>query len=71
MDLRYFELHDLLCEAMIALEAGDYPAAAARVRKALAWAEADWLATPSRLSGAGPRRPAGSGQSDHAADEEE
>ena len=49
MDLRYFELHDLLCEAMIALEARNYPAAAATVRKALAWVEADWLATPGTL----------------------
>ncbi len=49
MDLRYFELHDLLCEAVIALEAGDAPAAATAVRKALRWIEADWLATPSDL----------------------
>ncbi len=47
MDLRYFELQDLLCETLIALEAGDHRTAAALVRKALAWAEADWLATPS------------------------
>ncbi len=49
MDLRYFELHDLLCEAMILLEAGDHEAAASTVRKALFWVEADWLATPSDL----------------------
>ncbi len=49
MDLRYFELHDILCEAMIALEAGNYAAAAAIVQKALKQVEADWLATPSEL----------------------
>lgn len=47
MDLRYFEIHDLLCDALIALEAGDPGTATAKVRKALAWAEAEWLATPS------------------------
>lgn len=52
MDLRYFELHDLLCDALIALEAGDQAGAAALVRKALAWTEADWLATPSSLPAA-------------------
>jgi hypothetical protein len=52
VDLRYFELHDLLCDALIALEARDYPRAAAQVQRALAWAEADWLATPA--SGPGP-----------------
>jgi hypothetical protein len=35
--------------AVIALEAGDAPAAATAVRKALRWIEADWLATPSDL----------------------
>ena len=49
MDLRYFELHDLLCEAVIALEAGDTGAAATAMRKALMWAESDWLATSSEL----------------------
>jgi hypothetical protein len=49
MDLRYFELHDLLCEAVIALEAGDAVTAATAVRKALRWAESDWLATSSEL----------------------
>ena len=53
MDLRYFELHDLLCEALIALDAGDLPAASAALRKAVAWAEHDWLATPSVLPGRG------------------
>ncbi|MGH7319562.1 MAG: hypothetical protein ACRELA_08050 [Candidatus Rokuibacteriota bacterium] len=50
MDLRYFELHDLLCDAMICLEAGNHEAAASTVRKALFWVEADWLATPSDLA---------------------
>jgi hypothetical protein len=49
VDLRYFELHDLLCEAVIALEAGDTVTAATTMRKALKWAESDWLATPSEL----------------------
>ncbi|MGH7266337.1 MAG: hypothetical protein ACREMB_16040 [Candidatus Rokuibacteriota bacterium] len=61
MDLRYFEIHDLLCDALIALEAGDPETAAARVRKALAWAEAEWLATPSALPGAAPARAPDSG----------
>jgi hypothetical protein len=49
VDLRYFEIHDLLCDALIALEAGDHPAVAAKLRRALAWTEAEWLATPSTL----------------------
>lgn len=49
MDLRYFELHDLLCEAAIALEGGRGGAAADLVRKALRWIEADWLATPGEI----------------------
>lgn len=49
MDLRHIELHDLLCEALIALEAGNYPAAAAALSKALLQVEADWLTTPSDL----------------------
>ena len=49
MDVRYFELHDLLCEAIIAFEAKNYPEAAAKIRKAIIWAEADWLATWSEL----------------------
>ncbi len=49
MDLRYFELQDLLSEAMIALEAGNCPAAMTAVRKISAWAEADWLSTASEL----------------------
>lgn len=53
MDLRYFELHDLLCTALIALEAGDSRAAARAVERALRWAEADWLATASVLPAAG------------------
>ena len=49
MDLRYFELQDLLSEALIALEAGNSSAAMTAVRKIIAWAEADWLATASEL----------------------
>ena len=49
MDLRYFELHDLLCETLIALEAGNQRSAATKVRQALDWVKADWLATPSAL----------------------
>ncbi len=52
MDLRYFELHDLLCEASIALEAGDAGRAAALVQKALRWIEADWLASPAEIRSA-------------------
>jgi hypothetical protein len=51
VDLRYFELHDLLCEAVIALESGEREVAPARVQKALRWIEADWLATPGVLPG--------------------
>lgn len=59
MDLRYFELQDLLSEALIALEAGRYQEATAAVRKIVAWAEADWLATASELPAAsGPPSPA-------------
>lgn len=43
MDVRHFELQDLLAEALIALEAGDHVAATAAVRRALARVEADWL----------------------------
>ena len=49
MDFRYFELHDLLCEAIIALEAKNYSEAAKNIQKAIIWAEADWLATASEL----------------------
>ncbi len=52
MDLRYFELHDILCETSIALEAGDRAGAAALVRKALRWIEADWLASPGEIRSA-------------------
>lgn len=45
--MKYFELNDLLCEALIALEAGDTPRATRAVEKALAWVEADWLARPT------------------------
>ena len=50
MDTRYFELQDMLSEALIALEAGDRPAVARAIRKALAWVEQDWLATPAELA---------------------
>lgn len=49
MDVRHFELQDLLSEALIALEAGDRAAVEAALRRALAWVEADWLATPGEL----------------------
>jgi hypothetical protein len=68
VDLRYFELHDLLCDALIALEAGDAATAGRRLRKALAWAEADWLATPSALAAA-PGTTAPDGGQDAADDE--
>jgi hypothetical protein len=49
VDLRYFELHDILCEASIALEAGDRARAALLVSKALRWVESEWLATPAEI----------------------
>ncbi|MBI3636238.1 MAG: hypothetical protein HY216_08500 [Candidatus Rokubacteria bacterium] len=49
MDTRHFELQDLLSDALIALEAGNHAAAAAAVRRALAWVETDWLKTPSDI----------------------
>ncbi len=59
MDIRYFELHDLLCAALIALEAGDRAGAVRSVERALRWAEADWLATAASLpAGPGPAPPA-------------
>ena len=57
MDLRYFELHDMLCEASIALEGGHGAAAAALVQKALRWIEADWLATPAEIRASAPAAP--------------
>lgn len=54
MDTRHFELQDLLAEALIALEAGDPARVEAALRRALAWVEHDWLATPGELR---PRRP--------------
>jgi hypothetical protein len=56
VDVRHFELQDLLAEALIALEAGDHPAVEKALRRALAWVERDWLATPGEL-------PAGAGSS--------
>lgn len=50
MDYRHFELQDLLAEALIALEARDHAAVEAALRRALAWVEADWLATPSGVA---------------------
>jgi hypothetical protein len=49
MDVRHFELQDLLSEALIALEAGDQPAVEALLRRALAWVERDWLSTPGEI----------------------
>jgi hypothetical protein len=66
LDLRHFELQDLLSEALIALEAGDRSAVEAALRKALAWVEADWLATPGEL----PSAPAGPGAHEDNPDEE-
>jgi len=65
VDLRYFEIHDLLCEALIALEAGDPARAGAQLRKALAWTEAEWLATPATLPAA-PPLPPGDDEDDEA-----
>jgi hypothetical protein len=58
MDLRYFELHDILCEVSIALEGGHGAAAAALVKRALRWIEADWLATPAEIRVGTPGAPA-------------
>ena len=49
VDVRHFELQDLLAEALIALEAGDHARVEAALRKALAWVEQDWLATPGEI----------------------
>jgi hypothetical protein len=49
MDTRHFELQDLRSEALIALEAGDHPRVERALRRALAWVERDWLATPGEL----------------------
>jgi hypothetical protein len=56
VDYRHLELHDLLCEALIALEGERYPAVRALLTKSLRWVEADWLATPDVVGpeGAGP-----------------
>jgi len=68
VDVRHFELQDLLCEALIALEAGDGPAVEAALRKALAWVEADWLATPGELP---PAPAAQTGHDDDPDDEDD
>jgi hypothetical protein len=39
----------MLSEALIALEAGDPTRVEAALRRALAWVEHDWLATPGEL----------------------
>jgi len=49
VDVRHFELQDLLAEALIALEAGNHAAVATALKKALAWVEHDWLATPGEI----------------------
>ncbi len=54
MDVRHFELQDLLSAALIALEAGDRAGAERALRKAVAWVEADWLATPAEIRAPAP-----------------
>jgi hypothetical protein len=49
VDVRHFELQDLLAEALIALEAENHAAVATALKKALAWVEHDWLATPGEI----------------------
>jgi hypothetical protein len=49
VDVRHFELQDLLAEALIALEAGNHAAVATALKKAMAWVEHDWLATPGEI----------------------
>ena len=68
MDFRYLELQDILSEALIALEGGRPAAAMAAIRKALDWAEADWLSTPTD---AAPRSPAPSPASETDDDHDE
>lgn len=50
MDTRHFELQDLLSQALIALEAGNRAGVEAALRRAMAWVEHDWLATPAEIS---------------------
>jgi len=57
VDVRHFELQDLLAEAIIALHAGDHAAVEAALKKALAWVEHDWLATPSEIHRIAPPSP--------------
>ena len=66
MDTRHFELQDLLSQALIALEAGNPAGVEAALRRALAWVEHDWLATPAEIS-----RPAGPAGGDLAAAEDD
>jgi hypothetical protein len=49
MNARHWELEDLLAAALIALEAGDRPAAERALRRALALVETEWLSTPGTL----------------------
>jgi len=60
VDVRHFELQDLLAAALIALEARDHAAAETALKNAVAWVEHDWLATPSeiRLTAGSPTTPA-------------
>jgi hypothetical protein len=64
VDVRHFELQDLLSEALIALEAGDRAAVERALRRALAWVESDWLATPGELRRAATDPPADAGDGD-------
>ena len=57
MDYRHFELQDLVSDALIAIEARHYDAAAATLKKLLAWIESDWLATPSDATQSPPPAP--------------
>jgi hypothetical protein len=62
--VKHFELNDLLCEALIALEAGDAVRATRAVEKAIAWVEADWLASPSDAPPAAATAPVDPGDED-------
>ena len=66
MDVRHFELQDLLAAALIALEARDHAAVETALRKALVWVELDWLATPSeiRLAASGATTPTDDAEED-------
>jgi hypothetical protein len=66
VDTRHFELQDLLSQALIALEAGNRAGVEAALRRAMAWVEHDWLATPTEIS-----RTPGPGHAGAAADDDE